>query len=99
MKKLLLIPLLAFNVNAEFTKSESELCDSFENMSRLIMKSRQAGTPMRDLIKRAKGNEAIIATIVDAFKEPRWSSLERVKRSVDDFANDSYKVCYQQFRG
>lgn len=98
MKKLLLISLLAFNVNAEFTKEESGLCDKIEEMARVIMKSRQAGTSMRDMINRADGNTVIVATIEGAFKEPRWSSSERIERAIDDFANEYYKICYNKFK-
>ena len=98
MKKLLLISLLAFNANAEFTKEEDSLCKSLERMSAVIMQSRQEGTPMSEMIERAKGNATIISVIEDAFNEPRWSSPSMIARTVEEFSNESYKICYEAFK-
>ena len=98
MKKLLLISLLAFNANAEFTKEEEGLCKRLESVSAVVMQSRQEGIPMSEMIELAKGNATIISVIEDAFNEPRWSSSETITRAIQDFSNESYKLCYEAFK-
>lgn len=67
-------------------------CESVEKSARMIMKGRQNGYPLVEMIKIFEtklGKDMVIA----AYKKPRYSGDKYKKISMDDFANDYFLSC------
>ena len=84
-----------------FKGATLEDCKLIEKSARHVMDLRQSGAPMSDLLSRIRKEEDGSAAhkvtkvmIVSAYEESRAYSDGFKKRSVDDFAEKWFKVCY-----
>ncbi len=90
MKKLLLVALLTCSsAQAE----EATFCENIESLSRSIMKSRQADSPLRGMIDMASKNKLIKIMVLRAYKEHLWATKKMKEKAINEFANTWYMAC------
>jgi 3-oxoacyl-ACP reductase-like protein len=76
-----------------------ETCKSYSEMARAIMKNRQEGAPMQDIIaivtdgKNPGAEQFGEQLVIAAYELPRMSAEKNKQREVDDFANAVYLDC------
>jgi len=72
-------------------------CKSVSKMAEAIMKGRQAGGSMADMMAVDTGNETVTQMgrllVMQAFKQPRFDSEEYQHKAVVDFSNNAYSMC------
>lgn len=100
MKTLLksLVMGAAFVAAVEATAAEPiEICQTYYEFGENVMKSRQSGVPMPELIAVVEGEELLVNVIRAAYRQPRMNVEENQQRYITDFANDVYAECLQAF--
>lgn len=73
-----------------------EECLRLYSLSELIMKSRQNGVPMPDVVKIFDGIETMRALVIVAYDEPRYGTDEMQARTIQEFADSVYARCLKQ---
>lgn len=76
-------------------------CKSASQLAEAVMKGRQDGGSMADMMSIDYGSEqgakSARILIVEAFKQPRYESAEYQHRAVVDFGNTVYGACTDRF--
>ena len=101
MKKLLiaLAITLPFSVQAKEVSVGLEFCKPIHSLAETIMKQRQDGAPMVEMLEiiNSSDNEAtkpvVITMIEEAYDTPRYHTPENQIRAIQDFGNDTFKIC------
>lgn len=98
--------LLCLALSAPIAAHANDTCDFVHTIATVTMEARQAGISAKEVVDRASkidvnaSTRALIeATIIDAYKRPRYTSNERKERAVTDFADDAYLVCLRVSKG
>ena len=90
--KYLLILLITLSISAS-EKITVSFCTEVYDLSAMIMKMRQENTPIKDLIDVFYGNKTGINIVVQAYKQPRYSTEGHQKNAIKDFANLQMTQC------
>lgn len=90
--------------NNSFNKEDS-LCQEVGSLAVTIMKARQIGVPMSEMMKamNIKGaqpekNELARYIVAEAYKKPAYSTKKAQKRAQDDFRNEQELICYENMK-
>lgn len=84
-----------------FADDWKESCALQGNLAATIMKNRQHGIPMSQMMEvdtDPKIKDFMDALIIMAYESPRFSTEEMQKRSVDDFRDRAYLSCAKHMR-
>lgn len=96
MKTLLksLVMGAAFVAAVEATAAEPiEVCESYHGLAEAIMQVRQNGGSMPQMMQITADNEVGKLLVREAFDQPRYSTEEVQRRTIENFANDVYAEC------
>lgn len=100
MKKLLLaLAIVSTSVFAqEKTKVDivkGDTCGNTEKMARAIIGYRYKGLPARKMIEIMGDNAALKIMIIDAYKEPSYSTQSVINKTINEFADKWYLICLE----
>lgn len=103
IKLLVLAVVLAVALAAGGTQAKDQsFCEQTTELATAIMKARQSGVPMIDLIKlseeTASGTEMqnlIKLMVTEAYKKRAYNHKENQDRAVVEFANEYTLACIQ----
>lgn len=89
------LSVLALGVQAEEPVKLTDRCKTWSGMAETIMKARQVGAPMSELMDAAEeaNSEAMKKIVIMAYEKPRFSAEEVQKRSTDEFRDEIYLAC------
>ena len=75
---------LIIALNAVFAKkaTASESCDKISTLAKVIMKGRQDGILLADVINSANGFKLSKIIAIEAYKEPLFSTVEHQKSAI-----------------
>lgn len=89
--------LTASAVASDGVDREGKFCRTISNMATEIMKARQNGVPMADVMELVPNPSPIAklgkSLVISAYERRRYSSAEMRQESVVDFANEVYLSC------
>ncbi len=91
--------LLAGSAHAAPSMDPQDVCGSFYGIAETVMRVRQSGAPMPDLIGSVDGSyaqERLEAIIIMAYDEPRYDTPQYRRSAVGDFADDMYRRCLRE---
>lgn len=91
MKSIIIIAALL----ATTAYADDRYCTNHGKLSESIMRARQAGVTMSDMMEAAKENELFRAVIVSAFQKPRMSLPENKKTMIENFRADNELQCFE----
>jgi hypothetical protein len=97
MKKL--IPILAIALTTSVHAKDN--CIGLSELSETIMSNRQHGTDITKLVKLfqkpqyATMRPYVTAKAIEAYEEPRYSTVEYQDNAIADFKNEAYLECYK----
>lgn len=92
---LLIIPVLSW---AGSEKLESDRpCKNVEIFSEKIMKARQEGVPLTDMMEVADDNQELRHIMMEAYDYPRITTPSLLRQVIQDFKNDQALKCYKAF--
>lgn len=74
-----------------------ETCNSIGGVAELIMTRRQAGASMSQLMSHTDA-DFLHEIIIDAYKQPRYSTERMQRRVIAEFQDKWYLGCVMQFR-
>lgn len=87
---------------AEDVKGEADNCAALGTLAASIMKGRQSGVPMSNMMAIARKNEQIgslvSAMVIAAYETPQFSGEKYRQRKVVEFQNDVMLECYKSIR-
>lgn len=93
--------LMASPATAQATDDNKDiLCPPIGRMAEVIMRSRQNGVIMSDLLATIspdadpKIKNLFRAIAIDAYKKSRYSTAEYQQTAIEDFRNDVESMCY-----
>jgi len=89
--KYLLILLLSFPV---FAEEEKDICETIEGFASGVMKTRQLGVSLKDVLAPAK-DKVLRYIIIEAYKVHGFSTDKHQKKAVIDFSNRIYLECLE----
>jgi len=102
MKKIILAILISsFSTGSFANTQKSEFCTLTSNQAKNIMLMRQTGdyplTKLIKLIEDMENNERTIDGMelmaINAYKEPLWTNEKLIKRTINEFENQTYIDC------
>lgn len=75
-------------------------CLSFSEMAESLMKARQLGVAMTDVVAAGKGNgeafeRMIMALAAAAYARPRFHTEEMQRREIENFRDEAAASCYK----
>lgn len=79
--------------------SDREMCELVARYAQRIMKARQIGVPMTEIMPTTDDHatrETMEGLIILAYEHPRFSSEEYQQKAVTDFENDMFLSCLKQ---
>ena len=91
MKKILLAVTL---MSLLLTSQASEIsCEQIEITARTIMEARQAGVPLKSVMKVVKTSDAMKQVVIQAYDSSKYETDSYKKSAVEKFANKYYVSC------
>tara|TARA_R110002049_G_scaffold96042_1_gene235486 strand:+ start:115 stop:408 length:294 start_codon:yes stop_codon:yes gene_type:complete len=93
MKKLILSLALLLPLSAH---AEQSNCQGVSSLARVIMESRQTGVNIIDVINAVDDNELAKVIIIEAYKDPKFSTDDYKKTSINEFASRWYIICLKE---
>lgn len=76
-------------------KASSSTCIKFEELATKIMRDRQAGTPVGQVLARTGGDDLLRKVVLEAYDTPRFGSDKYQQRAITEFANKWAVECYK----
>lgn len=70
-----------------------EKCEVYEGLAETVMKKRQHGAAMSDLMEIAEDDRFLQRMIRMAYEQPRYNSEEYISKTVSEFSNNFYLAC------
>ena len=71
-------------------------CASLSETAATVMEVRQMGYPMSKLMEAAERDGALArALVIEAYRQPRYSSDGYKENAIKDFANEVYLQCIE----
>ena len=93
-KSLIALTLVtSFNVTAEETTKEQDICEITGTAAENLMEARQGGVRMSVMMNKI--DPMIHFMVIAAYEEPQWSGESRKKSAISDFANKMELACYK----
>ena len=94
MKKLLAVTLL---ITSFFTHSEpvSEICSGAHDLAKVVMQLRQQNISIVSVLSKIEADEMTKNIIILAYEKPLYSTQEMKDKTVADFANEVFMICYK----
>jgi len=90
------LPLLAFVSAPAFAQDDpTQPCALVGEIAGQTLEAYTVGVPMSDMIEIADGDELLVAIIMDAYDEPRYSAPEVVASANFEFRNKWEHDCFQ----
>lgn len=115
MKKLFTVTALTLALisTAHADTGQRGFCSIVSEIAEVVMTSRQAGVPLREMMEMLKGvNAEILKTegtkeglelievlIIDAYKKPLQPTVIHKKLAIQEFENEHYLRCHDIFSG
>lgn len=93
---ILLAGVWAASASAEPEGGEEITCEQYFTLGESIMRARQTGVAMPEMMKIAEGNALFRALIITAYEKGLYSTKEYQKREINEFANDVYMACLKR---
>ncbi len=84
-------------------KADDDVCTAVGEMSQSILEARYAGVPLSKAIATANVategpiRDYIRAVVMDAYKQPAYTSRDFQRQAVLDFRNTWEVACYEAF--
>ena len=93
MKKLIMAVVIV--MSSMSVQAEQASCEQIASLAESVMKARQGGSSMASLIAVA-GESGIAKLMVEsAFEVSRYSTDKFKNRTISDFRDEWYLICYQ----
>lgn len=70
-------------------------CTGHGKLSETIMRSRQAGVPLSDMLRIAKDDTLIRTLVMMAYNKPRMSAPENRATMIEDFRAERELKCFE----
>jgi hypothetical protein len=91
MKKILLAATL---ISLSLTSQAAKIsCEQIEVTARTIMDARQAGVPLKSVMKIVKDSDAMKQVAIQAYDSSKYETDSYKKSAVEKFANKYYVSC------
>ena len=91
MKKILLAAtLMSLSLSSQAVEIN---CEQIETTARTIMNARQAGVPLKSVIKIIDSNEVMKQIVIQAYDSSKYETDSYKKSAVEKFANEYYVSC------
>jgi hypothetical protein len=91
MKKILLVAtLMSLSLSSQAVEIS---CEQIETTARTIMDARQAGVPLKSIIKIINDNEVMKQIVIQAYDSSKYETDSYKKSAVEKFANEYYVSC------
>lgn len=92
----LIPPLMALTIYGSAEASPASDCKLHGQVAEAIMKNRQEGVPMANMMEVAEKAKLGFATAVIrmAYNVPRYELQENQQKAIVDFENTIYGVCF-----
>lgn len=75
----------------------AEDCETYEELAKIVMQSRQLNHPMNALTK-GEGKELTKALVIEAYKQPLYSTAKYKRQAVIQFANEVRSACLRTIK-
>ncbi|NLS13019.1 hypothetical protein HGP28_08975 [Vibrio sp. SM6] len=101
MKKMILVGVLSALSSASNAAevTQADVCRELGDLSVKIMTARQNGIPLSTMLEALNDDTAVAnhmkQVIIEAYKQPRYSTDEMRARTIEDFRNDVELECFQ----
>lgn len=90
------LPLLAFVSAPAFAQDDTtQKCAMVGDLASKAQEAYTVGVPMSEMIEIADGDQLLVAIIMDAYDEPRYSAPEVVASANFEFRNKWEHDCFQ----
>lgn len=93
---LLYLPLAAY---ADAVDEWQKVCESVSTFAETLMKARQNGVPMAEMMRIAESSPAAAKSAktmtVAAYERNRWNTEENKRREIENFRDENYLACIQ----
>ena len=109
MKKLLaaIMVTLPFTLNVQANEASTalEFCKPLHSLAETIMERRQEGASMVEMLEIANSSDGgtakslVILMVEEAYASTRYHTHENQRRAVQDFGNDTFKLCMDVMKG
>lgn len=77
-----------------FTRTQALAnCKKYSSMATELMKARQSGVALADVMAATQGDPDIQGIVMTAYEQPRMRLEENQQRVIVDFANEVYLAC------
>jgi hypothetical protein len=79
------------------------LCDSVSKAAEVVMKGRQTGTSMSEMMKQSQLIEdkdlrdLTVTMVTSAFEKNRWSTNEMMVKEIQNFRDYYYMTCFKTY--
>ena len=101
MKKLVLTLTLAALPIPALAAAEpapmSEYCPKIAELANAVMVARQNGSPMREVMALADGNDVMVSMVTEAYGTPAYTIRENKEREIQDFEDKWYLLCVKSY--
>ncbi len=87
----------AFANDGATGQTRAETCAGLHKYAHAVMEGRQAGVPMPAAMSVADEIPLFEEIVIQAYKTPRWRTEERMIAASDDYANEWYLICLEEF--
>ena len=93
MKAIIMAILMALSATAA-----ADQCKMTGDIAEMMMKARQVGVPMQEMMAVSQDNELRAAMVLDAYEVPRFTTEKFQKRQEQDFRDKWYMACYKALK-
>src|SRR5678816_291565 len=98
MKKIaLLLMVLSTSAFATAEVPMAEFCPKIAELANGVMVARQNGSPMREVMALADGNDVMVSMVTEAYGHPAYSTSEVQEKTIQDFEDTWYLRCVKSY--
>ena len=95
MKKIIIITAALLAASAAQAFDYDKFCTAHGEMAEVIMKNRQAGTALSEMLTVAKDDDLIRSVVMMAYKQPRMRMPENQTEMVVNFRSERELACFK----
>lgn len=99
MKKLLIVVLalglITSAAHAQESDDEVVTCEDYGELAGLIMRSRQAGVPLAQMMAIVRDDPVMREAALMAYETPRYNTDSIRQREIADFRDSWTVICYR----
>ena len=92
MRKIMIAGAVLLSGTAYADSNDGGVCKSIAKLSETVMKFRQAGKPMHEMMSIVD-NETGQKIIIAAYEKTRYHTEGRQQRQIEDFRDGMYLAC------